>query len=189
MFSGFWQMVVDQEVSLIIMITRLVENQKRKAHQYWPDEEDPDLQLENGIDIKFETEEVFEGFYKRKFKVTDGGERKTVEQLQCTTWPDMEAPKDTKTLLDLFDFSEEILVDNPGTMLVHCSAGVGRTGTFIGLYKLIKDYQNQVAELDPFETVLTMRRQRVKMVQKPMQYHYIIKCLADYVMGETSEYV
>jgi protein tyrosine phosphatase len=47
----------------------------------------------------------------------------------------------------------------------------------------------QVPELDPFETVLTMRRQRVKLVQKPIQYHYMIKCLADYVVGETSVYV
>ena len=126
-------------------------------------------------------------------------------QLECTTWPENEAPSGTITFLDMIDQSEEILEDWPGTMLVHCSAGVGRTGTFIGLYKLIKDYQNkvrvwvdgigfdayqyQVAELDPFETVLTMRRQRVKMVQKPLQYHYMIKCLADYVVGETSEYV
>ena len=47
----------------------------------------------------------------------------------------------------------------------------------------------QVAELDPFETVLTMRRQRMKMVQKPLQYHYMIKCLADHVAIETTEYV
>ena len=47
----------------------------------------------------------------------------------------------------------------------------------------------QVPELDPFETVLSMRRQRVKLVQKPIQYHYMIKCLADYVVGETSVYV
>ena len=47
----------------------------------------------------------------------------------------------------------------------------------------------QVPELDPFETVLTMRRQRVKLVHKPMQYHYMIKCLADYVVRETSVYI
>ena len=75
------------------------------------------------------------------------GRQITVEQLQCTMWPDMEAPKDTKTLLDLFDSSEETLLDSPGTVLVHCSAGVGRTGTYIGLFKLIQDYQNKVTEL------------------------------------------
>ena len=66
-----------------------------------------------------------------------------VEQLQCTAWPDMEAPKETMALLDLYQFTEEILDNNPGGLLVHCSAGVGRTGTFIGLYKLIKDFHNE----------------------------------------------
>ena len=120
----------------------------------------------------------------------------------------MEAPKDTKVLLDLHDEAEKILNENPDiTMMVHCSAGVGRTGTFIGLFKLVKDYKDdkvreqlelsfhsiyflsQVEELDPFETVLTMRRQRMKMVQKPMQYNYMFRCLADYVAETTSDYV
>ena len=61
-------------------------------------------------------------------------------------WPDMEAPKDTTILLDLFDSTEETLLDSPGTILVHCSAGVGRTGTYIGLFELIQDYQNKVTE-------------------------------------------
>ena len=133
---------------------------------------------------------------------------KTVYQLCCKAWPDMEAPKDTKVLLDLHDEAEKILNKNPDiTMMVHCSAGVGRTGTFIGLFKLVKDYKDdkvreqlelsfhsiyflsQVEELDPFETVLTMRRQRMKMVQKPMQYNYMFRCLADYVAETTSDYV
>ena len=122
----------------------------------------------------------------------------------------MEAPKDTKVLLDLFEEAEDILSKNPdSTMMVHCSAGVGRTGTFIGLFKLAKDFNDeevsartqawdrhivinslsQVEELDPFETVLTMRRQRTKMVQKPMQYNYMFRCLADYVAETTTEYI
>ena len=127
----------------------------------------------------------------------------------------MEAPKDTKVLLDLFEEAEHVLSKNPdSTMMVHCSAGVGRTGTFIGLFKLIKDFENdsviillffqpcfldcvvtmfcfffEVTELDPFETVVSMRRQRMKMVQKPMQYNYMFRCLADYVAETTSDYI
>ena len=73
MFSGFWQMVVDQNVSLIIMITKLVENQKRKAHQYWPDEVGQEIKLEHGIKVKYEKEEVIERIFKRRFKVSVKG--------------------------------------------------------------------------------------------------------------------
>ena len=54
----------------------------------------------------------------------------------------MESNMDTETLLNLFRLTENTLIDSPGGILVHCSGGVGRTGTFIALYKLIKDYGN-----------------------------------------------
>ena len=73
MFSGFWQLVVDQNVSLIIMITRLVENQKRKAHQYWPEEVGQEIQLEHGIKVKYEKEEVIERIFKRQLRVSVKG--------------------------------------------------------------------------------------------------------------------
>ena len=66
----------------------------------------------------------------------------------------------------------------PGSILVHCSAGVGRTGTFLAVYKLWLDYINpKVNQLSVFTTVLALRRQRCLMVQKKEQYAYIAKCL------------
>ena len=68
--------------------------------------------------------------------------------------------------------------DPSGTILVHCSAGVGRTGTFIAVYKLWLDYLNpEVTKLSIMDTVVAMRRQRCLMVQKKEQYTYIAKCL------------
>ena len=74
--------------------------------------------------------------------------------------------------------SHSLLSYVPGTILVHCSAGVGRTGTFLAVYKLWLDYINpEVKELAVFPTVLELRKQRCKMVQKKEQYAYIAKCL------------
>ena len=92
-------------------------------------------------------------------------------------------------LLDLVYKTQDLVEERPGTIMVHCSAGVGRTGTFIGLYKLVDDYNNNEEDtLDVHGTVLDMRRCRRWMVQKKQQYHYIYKCLADYVAAQESEY-
>ena len=75
MFDGFWQLVVDQNVSLIVMITKRFESRKRKAHQYWPDERYKDFRLQNGIKVREEDEdETKVGFCKRTLKVTGKGE-------------------------------------------------------------------------------------------------------------------
>ena len=68
-----------------------------------------------------------------------------VEQVQCENWPDLEAPKDSSVLLDMYEVVQDMLDKSPGTLLVHCSAGVGRTGAFIGLYKLIQEFKNKVS--------------------------------------------
>ena len=76
-----------------------------------------------------------------------------------------------------------------GPLLVHCSAGVGRTGTFIAVYKLLNDYHDETKErIDPYSTVLEMRGCRMKVVQKKEQYVYIFKCLRDEVKTEEGDY-
>ena len=69
-----------------------------------------------------------------------------MEQLQCSKWPDQEAPEDSSVLLELHQNTEELRLKTPGTVLVHCSAGVGRTGAFIALYKLINDFNKKVGK-------------------------------------------
>ena len=111
-----------------------------------------------------------------------------VSQLQTIKWADLTAPDDTKILRDLVQKSLD-LNTSKDTILVHCSAGVGRTGTFIAVYKLVSDYMdNKIRALDVKNTVLQMRRCRMRMVQQKEQYAYIFKCLRDEVRTEEGEY-
>jgi tyrosine-protein phosphatase non-receptor type 11 len=102
-----------------------------------------------------------------------------VAQLQTEEWPDLGVPAGPACLADLLQRAVELQLHQPaGPLLVHCSAGVGRTGTFLALYKLWQDYQDPgVATIALLPTVLHLRRQRDLMVQRPAQYRYIAQCL------------
>ena len=72
MFTGFWQLVIDQNVTVIVMITKLTEKNKVKADKYWPDEDNPVLNLENGISVTFESEEAENGLEQRSYLLQQG---------------------------------------------------------------------------------------------------------------------
>ena len=68
-----------------------------------------------------------------------------MEQVYCRNWADLQALRDTSVLLDMYEMVDTLIMESPATMMVHCSAGVGRTEAFIWLYKLIKDVNNVVS--------------------------------------------
>ena len=112
-----------------------------------------------------------------------------VSQLQTIKWADLTAPDDTKILRDLVHKAMELNNSEKDPVVVHCSAGVGRTGTFIAVFKLVKDYTNsRIRALDFKKTVLEMRSCRMKMVQKKEQYVYIFKCIREEVKAQEGDY-
>eukprot|EP00092_Neocalanus_flemingeri_P068120 GFUD01083196.1.p1 GENE.GFUD01083196.1~~GFUD01083196.1.p1 ORF type:complete len:292 (-),score=81.24 GFUD01083196.1:8-811(-) len=189
--DNFWQMIIEKQALVIVMITGLQEGEKKKADQYWPDQENKVMDLDNGIKLVHKDSSYHGTYFTRTIQVqTSEGGNTLVSQLQTTEWLDRTAPDNTKILLDLVHKTREIvgsIADPP--IAVHCSAGVGRTGTFIAVYKLFHDYLDQeVTELDLQGTVVEMRRQRMKMVQKFAQYRYIALCLRELVKTEEGGY-
>jgi len=200
-FEHFWLMMLQQRVSIIVMITKLMEGHdplamKPKAEQYWPDDGTTKFFPDTGLKVECMRQSYKGTYFWRKFVVTQGEDTAgtIIQQLQCDTWPDMTAPDDSKILLDLLNESKDIQKEttsglNNRPILVHCSAGVGRTGTFIGLHKLVGDYEDEnQKELDVGTTVLQMRSCRTLMVQKQEQYNYLFLCLGDYVAHSVAEY-
>ena len=129
------------KVQAIVMITALQEGGKVKADQYWPDNENPVKNLGNGISLEYQTSSFQGDFVERTIKVVlPTGTSREVKQIQTQKWQDLSAPDKTKILRDMVHRVRENMMGEEAPILVHCSAGVGRTGTFIAVYKLLDNY-------------------------------------------------
>ncbi|XP_071854942.1 receptor-type tyrosine-protein phosphatase epsilon-like isoform X2 [Apostichopus japonicus] len=101
------------------------------------------------------------------------------------TWPDMDVPHQATPLIGLANKVKLYQVTYDGPPLVHCSAGVGRTGTFIGLYSLMDVIQTRL-RIDAFGYVEQMRQSRIMMVQTAAQFRFLHECLLEfYLSGDT----
>jgi protein tyrosine phosphatase len=181
-FSDFWMMVFDKNVDTIVMLTGLEELKDGtltvKCNQYWPDKEKKYGDMT--VTLTSTTEE--ETYIVRTFTVKKlGGVTHDVKQFAYTKWPDHGVPESAK---DLLEFRE--VVDNEREkkqpLLVHCSAGVGRTGTYIAIDYLINqllDKNFTVNSVDDF--IKLMREARNLMVQTQAQYIFIWKAILRYI--------
>ncbi|XP_065941646.1 receptor-type tyrosine-protein phosphatase epsilon [Magallana gigas] len=172
--TNFWRMIWQENVSFIVMLTNIIENGKNKCTQYWPTNEKI---LEVGpCKMKLLKEQVYAFYMYRKFTVqnTKSSEKRTITQFHYTAWPDHGTPEE----IGLGQFHKAVTkrYQPGGLMLVHCSAGVGRTGTFIGLDCLLKQGR-ETGEINVFEFVKQMREDRMTMVQTTDQYIFLHKAL------------
>jgi len=195
----FWEMVWQQRVDVVVMVTRLVERGKNKCVQYWPSE---------GSAVYGDVEVTAAGqcqgryYVLRELALANTKEQlsRTIYHYQFTAWPDHGLPSDPSFVLDLLHDVNRRLEDvangtgsSPGAappgrgpMLVHCSAGIGRTGTFIALDVVLKQIERHGldCELDIQRTIQQVRTCRSGMVQTEAQYKLVYAAVRDYV--ETS---
>jgi protein tyrosine phosphatase len=181
-FDSFWQMVWECGSTTIVMVTNEVEGGKLKCHRYWPvSDEQSDGSIALGDEnspllITAQGENVHPTYVERKFTLSQKGEKRQVVQLAYTAWPDHGVPTTTKEILQ---FRSEIMRFNPrGPLVIHCSAGVGRTGTMIGIDRFIEATFNLKTLAVP-DIVCEMREARNFMVQGQFQFMYIYAACMD----------
>ncbi|SCU94147.1 LADA_0G06854g1_1 [Lachancea dasiensis] len=194
--SQFWQMCYQQcpgENMVIVMVTPLVEHHRRKCAEYWPrepgscvtvaQEQCGDSKFETGLEVRNINVEHRAAYTLSTLQIVPSDVRfpqKTVHHFYFERWRDMSKPDEVLPILELSRHSHRLNSPN-NPMIVHCSAGVGRSGTFITLDHLFhdthdfatpqpgQDYQHDLIE----QIVLQLRSQRLKMVQTVDQYLFI----------------
>nr|CAB3265293.1 receptor-type tyrosine-protein phosphatase epsilon [Phallusia mammillata] len=181
----FWQMIWEQNCKTIVMLTNVLEKTKQKCEKYWPE---PNENLRFGkYAVKTDQEESYGSYIVRSISITrsDLSECRYVTHYHFAAWPDHGVPVCTTGLLRFHRVIKQSQSEDGSPILVHCSAGVGRTGTYIGLDIL---EQQMIAEgrVDVFSTVLNMRRQRMDMVQNINQYILMHKLIVEiHTTGDT----
>ncbi|PIC37606.1 hypothetical protein B9Z55_016176 [Caenorhabditis nigoni] len=182
----WWQMIDEHNVHLVVMLCKLIELNKVKCERYWPDTIG-EVEMFGLLEVTLEEEKHFpdDEYLLRVFKMENPstGETRTVRQLHYREWPDHGCPSGEKQLLKMIDHMEELhdQYSPESPILVHCSAGVGRTGTIIAINYIREQMKAQsLTEIDIFGLVIALRRQRASMVQTQDQYQFVHRCIASY---------
>ncbi|XP_048488520.1 tyrosine-protein phosphatase non-receptor type 11 isoform X1 [Plutella xylostella] len=196
--EDFWRMVWQENVRVIAMITNEVEKGKRKCERYWP--HPCEQEIYDSLTVKSISENYHEDYLVRELEVRDEKKScRTIYQYQFTAWPDHGIPASAAGVLafmeDINTKLNKTLQSKNGpdqnVICVHCSAGVGRTGTFIVLDILIDKIKafGYECDIDVYNTVRTLRGQRGGMVQNKAQYRFIYQALRHYVEERPLRYI
>ncbi|XP_052250966.1 multiple epidermal growth factor-like domains protein 10 isoform X2 [Dreissena polymorpha] len=169
-FATFWRMVWQQNVEKIVMVTNLVEEGKDKCEKYWPSVGAP--QMYDDIQVSCQSEDDYAEFTRRTFTVIKDRQTRTLTQLHFTSWPDKDVPEDVTSIIEFRQKVLRVPATLLGPTIVHCSAGIGRTGTYIAIDILTKEGEAE-GSIDIPGCVLNMRQNRPYMVQTAGQYAYL----------------
>ncbi|XP_060064892.1 receptor-type tyrosine-protein phosphatase delta-like [Ylistrum balloti] len=174
--EDFWRMTWQNNCGKIVMLANLVELGKVKCTTYWTGDDGHPLEL--GLFQVTMQEEMTYAFYtirKLSVKNKETNSTRQITQYHFTRWPDHGVPEP----FELLQFQKRVSsghTKHKGPLIVHCSAGIGRTGTYIALDALLLDGKNN-GDIDVFAYTETMRKDRMNMIQTAKQYemlHYVL---------------
>uniref|UniRef100_A0A671T2W5 Receptor-type tyrosine-protein phosphatase kappa n=1 Tax=Sinocyclocheilus anshuiensis TaxID=1608454 RepID=A0A671T2W5_9TELE len=180
----FWRMIWQEQSACIVMVTNLVEVGRVKCYKYWPD----DAEVYGDFKVTFVEVEPLAEYVVRTFTLERRGfnEVREVKQFHFTGWPDHGVPYHATGLLS---FIRRVKMSNPpsaGPIVVHCSAGAGRTGCYI-VIDIMLDMAEREGVVDIYNCVKALRSRRINMVQTEEQYIFIHDAILEACLcGETA---
>ncbi|XP_059481022.1 receptor-type tyrosine-protein phosphatase C-like isoform X2 [Neocloeon triangulifer] len=165
--NDFWCMIWQEKVTQIVMVTNIEESGKIKCEKYWPD---PGKSKKfAGFSVNNLEEKIHAHFVVRTLSVSYSDKNKLVQQLHFTTWPDHDVPLYPQTMAIFVE--KMIQHQSQGPIAVHCSAGVGRTGTVILIHASLLMARKH-GFVDVFKIFGQMRSQRANLVDNLKQYEF-----------------
>lgn len=194
--GDFWRMVWQERSQVIVMATKAVEDDRVKVSRYWCEEGEE--RLLEGQNYKFRIKgrslTTHQDYILRELDVTrlsgagQGEGSRLVYQYNFTAWPDFGVPKNPTAIIEFLATvnSKQEELTEAGPMVIHCSAGLGRTGTLVAIETLIHQIKREGldCDLDIQRTVLKIRSRRPGMIQTESQYKFIYKALLSYLQSQ-----
>ncbi|KAM8909546.1 receptor-type tyrosine-protein phosphatase O isoform 3-T3 [Spinachia spinachia] len=174
--NEFWKMVLQEKCPLVVMLTQCSERRRVKCDHYWPFTDEPVMYGEISVEMLSESESP--EWTIRKFRLGYADESQDVLHLNYTSWPDHGVPtvNAIESILQFVHIVRQQASRTRDPVVVHCSAGVGRTGTFIALDRLMQHIrEHEFADI--LGMVSEMRSHRLSMVQTEEQYVFIHQCV------------
>ncbi|XP_035502114.1 tyrosine-protein phosphatase non-receptor type 1-like [Scophthalmus maximus] len=192
----FWEMVWEQRSRGVVMLNRVVEKGSVKCAQYWPQREERDAIFDDtGFKLTLVSEDVKSYYTVRQLELVNLSTQETREILHFhyTTWPDFGVPESPASFLNfLFKVRESgCLSSDQGPVVVHCSAGIGRSGTFclVDTCLLLMSIRKDSSSVRIRDVLLEMRRYRMGLIQTADQLRFSYVAVnegAKYIKGDTS---
>uniref|UniRef100_T1IYM7 Receptor-type tyrosine-protein phosphatase N2 n=1 Tax=Strigamia maritima TaxID=126957 RepID=T1IYM7_STRMM len=179
--ADFWQLVWEQGSVVVVTLTRLVENGIAMCHRYWPEE---GSELYHIYEVHLVSEHIWcddylvRSFYLKNFKT---GETRTVTQFHFLSWPENGVPVSIKALLDFRRKVNKSYRGRSCPIVVHCSDGSGRTGTYCLIDMVLNRMAKGAKEIDIAATLEHIRDQRPYMVKTKGQFEFVLMAVAEEV--------
>ncbi|CAK1545261.1 unnamed protein product [Leptosia nina] len=179
--SDFWQMVWEQGSVVMVMLTRLTENGQQLCHRYWPEE---GSELYHIYEVHLVSEHIWcDDYLVRSFYLKNQrtSETRTVTQFHFLSWPENGVPSSTKALLEFRRKVNKSYRGRSCPIVVHCSDGAGRTGTYCLIDMVLNRMAKGAKEIDIAATLEHIRDQRPHTVATKPQFEFVLMAVAEEV--------